>query len=382
LSSQIAAEKRMYLPLAAVVTVLVVLSWRGLKSLGERRGRVFAVLVTMSALLLGARTWMRNRTYGSELQVYEANARDAPNNPRALANLGMALARAERPREGLAQLDRALESAPNVACFHDQRAYVCLRLGWWQEAERGWRRAIALQPNYALSHLNLSQLVLNRGDIKEAWDLADRAVKLAPLSASAWFMCGNVATAQGNWAEAERAYSRTIELDPAHGEACCSRGNARRMMGRLDPALADMDRGAALLAAGLEAAEHKQEPRRKLVLALMNRGLVKQAQKRFEAAAEDFTSAWNLEPKFLDALKERALCWEAREEWREAEKDYALFLASAPGHGEARLRRAHCLYRLGEYEAAWAEVRRLREQGMLAPEEFLEALRRASGRRE
>ncbi len=82
--SEIAAENRMYVPLAALVVGVAAVVFTA-----SRRALVVAVgLAVVAALALGARTIARNADYRSELALYSDTVAKVPDNARALYNIG------------------------------------------------------------------------------------------------------------------------------------------------------------------------------------------------------------------------------------------------------------------------------------------------------
>src|SRR5262249_10175367 len=80
------AERRMYLPLAAVVTLMVMAVWNGLSTLGQRvklkpttLGFAFFVLI---AAVLAWRTARRNEDYHSGVAIWSDTTRQRPQNGR------------------------------------------------------------------------------------------------------------------------------------------------------------------------------------------------------------------------------------------------------------------------------------------------------------
>ncbi len=96
---QAAFEHRMYLPLAAVVTGLVVGGFLAGRWL-VRRGAIplpalqatGGLLVMFAAITLGIFTFRRNLDYRSDVSIWEDTVAKAPNNDRAYDGLGHALA--------------------------------------------------------------------------------------------------------------------------------------------------------------------------------------------------------------------------------------------------------------------------------------------------
>ena len=102
-----AVERRMYLPLAAIVTACVLAAYgignqlvrRVAESAGTRKllGSVLAALVLLPlAAALGCRTFERNALYRDPISIWQDTVNKRPGNARALNNLGCAYISAGR----------------------------------------------------------------------------------------------------------------------------------------------------------------------------------------------------------------------------------------------------------------------------------------------
>ena len=127
LLSQMRAEHRMYLPLAAVIVLLVIMLWR-------LAGRTAPVVVAVLALALGAGTIARNHDYRTALALWADTALKQPGNPRAHYSLGLEL----------------------------------MRTGDRAGAQREYAEAVRLKPTYFAAHLGLAGLLLEEGRTVEA----------------------------------------------------------------------------------------------------------------------------------------------------------------------------------------------------------------------
>jgi protein O-mannosyl-transferase len=118
--TEVAAEHRMYLPLAAIVAGVVVFAWLGLEALAARtagaspsnRRPVVAVATALFVVLVGAAavtTRARNGDYTSELRLWEDTVAKQPLNSRARVAYGEALGAAGQAAAAETQLRRALE---------------------------------------------------------------------------------------------------------------------------------------------------------------------------------------------------------------------------------------------------------------------------------
>jgi hypothetical protein len=115
IATQIAAERRMYLPLAVVIILIVLVGVR----LGSfvpvsattRRRALFALLAAWVVPLV-ILTHLRNRDYRTGLVLWADTAAKVPDNARARANFGQALLKEGRVDAAATHLRTATELAP------------------------------------------------------------------------------------------------------------------------------------------------------------------------------------------------------------------------------------------------------------------------------
>jgi protein O-mannosyl-transferase len=145
-ADQIAAEKRMYLPLIAVVIPVVLLA---------RRLRCPAWLGALTVLLLAILTFQRNLEYTSPVSIWQDAAIKMPKNPRAYNNLGCSLGRAGLYQDAAVecykaiQLDRTYADAyHNLGLAYEKlgkpdKAKICHQLAAKYNKQKRPPRAIA-----------------------------------------------------------------------------------------------------------------------------------------------------------------------------------------------------------------------------------------------
>ncbi len=197
LVAQTMAEHRMYLPLAAVLTVATLALFR---FSGALRWPVVVALVAASAVV----TAVRNRDYRDAIAIWSDTVAHAPPHSRAFTNLGSAYVAAGRPAEALPPLERALALNPSDYSAQRNRALALLALGRADEAAVIFAALPAREP----------------GEAAEYFDL------------------GNAYAREGRFPEAVAAYTRTGTLDPAHFAARANLGNALLAAGRATEAIA------------------------------------------------------------------------------------------------------------------------------------------------
>jgi tetratricopeptide (TPR) repeat protein len=108
-------EHRMYLSLAAVVTIAVVGVFEiGKRLFAKQQDVVLGCVVGGSVVVLFSfLTIQRNRDYNSVLTIWQDTVEKCPNNSRAHNNLGNALARTGKVEEAIAHYEQALRIEPS-----------------------------------------------------------------------------------------------------------------------------------------------------------------------------------------------------------------------------------------------------------------------------
>ena len=114
LLSQVAAEKRMYLPLAAVVVLIAVAISRAASRLPSP-SNTKAALATAAVLTLLCLTIARTQEYRDPVGLWEGNIAATPTNARAYDELGTTLVKRGDAEEAVACFRRAVELRPGLA---------------------------------------------------------------------------------------------------------------------------------------------------------------------------------------------------------------------------------------------------------------------------
>jgi regulator of sirC expression with transglutaminase-like and TPR domain len=206
LPGQTEAEHRMYLPLAAVVVLVVLVAYQALGWLGLRsRGSVVA-LVSVVAAVLGWGTYRRNQVYQSELAIWDITIRNCPLNERAYLSRG-------KVYDGMGQYDAAI---------------------------RDYDNAIRLRPEYADVYNNRGAAYEAKGQLDPAIKDYDKAIALGPDGAEAYVNRGNTYQNRGQFDAAIKDYDKGIELKPNLAAAYQNRAIAYSRSGAFDEAWADV----------------------------------------------------------------------------------------------------------------------------------------------
>jgi tetratricopeptide (TPR) repeat protein len=242
--TQTVAEHRMYLPLAAVATGIVVGGW----VVGQRlaaRGKAWASalpvlggsLALSAGVALGIITFQRNADYRSDLTIWRDTVAKAPDNDRAHNNLGAALNACGRIEESMAEYDKALKINPEYAEARYNLGVALAKSGRLDEALSQYQKAVEIKPDYADAQNNMGVVLADRGKFDEAIPHYQETLKINPESAEADNNLGNALTRCGRSDEALAYYRRALEIKPDFAEAHYNLGAYLARAGRVDEAM-------------------------------------------------------------------------------------------------------------------------------------------------
>ncbi len=186
-------EHRMYLPLAAVLSLVVVggaalghkIVWRYYVS-PARVHLVTAATVALIAAALGARSFVQNADYESELRLWQAATEVRPESARAHYSLAVALGRAKRYEDSLRSFRKVLQVSSDRT-RRDVLAEAHYHIGWnlirqdeAGEAVASFRRAVEYNPEHVEATLELGFGLAMMQQYEEAIEKFHRTLELAP----------------------------------------------------------------------------------------------------------------------------------------------------------------------------------------------------------
>ena len=160
--TEVAAEHRMYLPLAAVIAAVVAGVYvAGARLMGRWTLAAGVAAATVGLLVTGAlglEARARNRVYWSAVGLWGDTVAKRPDDPRPLVAYGEALGKADRLAEAEVHLKRAVELAPQDTFARTRLGAVLARQGKYDEAVGELVAALALQPDNVDAHRFLGEL--------------------------------------------------------------------------------------------------------------------------------------------------------------------------------------------------------------------------------
>ena len=345
---ELAAEHRMYLPLAAVATA-VVLGCYGLQRwLGRHIPRWWGAVVLGGATLtavaaLAAVSVARNADYRSEIGMWSDTVNKAPWNPDAHSALSAYLVLAGRLDEAIAQLQAAVALRPRWVKDRDALATLLATEGRTAEAMVHWSKALECDPTQATANYNVGLILQEQGRLAEAAAHYETAIAREPRLALAHGALAGVLQRQGKPAAAIAHYQKALKIEPNSLEFHNGLGGLFVQERRFDDAIAHFEQAAAI------------DP--KNLAALLNLGNVFVQLSRPERAISYYQQALAIDPHCAEAhhflagvLHGQGRVQEAITHWRQA-------LAARPQYVEACYSLGQALYENGQAQDAMAQFR-------------------------
>jgi len=243
LTTQTEAEHRMYLPLVALVALLVV-------TLYFWAGRRAYVLLGILSLVAGCLTLQRNEDYQTNTGLWRSDVAAVPANGRAHKNFGTTLVRLGLDQAGIQEYTLSLQLDPANADTENTLGLTFSAAGQFDDALRHYQHALVLKPDYVAAHAGLGNLLkqigrrpeaiaeyrealrekpdsvevqINLGDAynsagqpETARPIYQSAVSRAPASAAAHLGLGNTCVLLNRWEDAAKEYQTALVLDPKY----------------------------------------------------------------------------------------------------------------------------------------------------------------------
>jgi Flp pilus assembly protein TadD len=185
--TEVAAEHRMYLPLAAVVAAVVLGAHLAVKRLmgywTRAAAGVAAVAMLIAAGSLGAATFERNAVYASAEGLWADTVAKRPGDVRPRVAYAEALAIAGRLSEAETQLWRAVELAPDDPVARVRLGSVLAQQSRYEQAAAQFNAALTLRPGDVDAHRFLGEIYAMQGRDVLALEQLSKALAAVPSDA-------------------------------------------------------------------------------------------------------------------------------------------------------------------------------------------------------
>ncbi len=245
--TEVAAERRMYLPLAALVSLWVIGGYWLARQVALRRSHADAnrdtqwplATVTLTALLLfvvmGLVSARRLAAYQDEITLWRDNLISQPDDPVAHNNLGNLFP--DQPQEAIKQFEHAARLKPDYPEAYYNIGVVLGETGRLPQAIEQYRQALRVKPDYPQAHCNLGDLLIKTGQPKEAIVHLEEAVRLKPDFPQAHNCLGIALKQLDQLPAAIEQYQEALRIDPDFADASYNLGNALAGSGHAEAAI-------------------------------------------------------------------------------------------------------------------------------------------------
>jgi protein O-mannosyl-transferase len=293
----LAFEHRMYLPLAALVSLVVLGTWRWASTRAEWR-RPSIALATIAIIALSAVTWGRNTLYSDPVELWRNTVATAPQNPRPHNALGYALLTRRGDVTGaMVKFDEALRLDPKYAGAYANKAEAFLHQRRYGDAAQAFQTAFEINPQGLSARVRslYGAALLELGRHDEAIEQLTAAISRDPALTTAYYNLGNTLRVTGQRESAVAVYLDALKVDPAFAEARVNLGLTLAALGRHQEAI------AAYRAVLTAAPNQKHDV---LVKAAYNLGLSLRSLNRHQEAVTAFRAVLELKPDHARAKAE------------------------------------------------------------------------------
>jgi protein O-mannosyl-transferase len=229
-ATEIIAEHRMYLPLAAVLVV-------GVLALDALVTRIpWLIVCGIAALGFGLMTARRNEVYRNSLSLWADIVAKVPENAGAHNNFGNLLFEQGLVADAVVQYREALRLVPEYADAHYNLGLALAKTGQLAEAIDNYQAALRFRPDDGHIHnsYGLALLRLDRPD--EAAQQFEAAERSDPGLADAHVNRGNVLVQLNRESDAIGEYDEALRLDPGAADVHNNLGVLLVRSGRLPEA--------------------------------------------------------------------------------------------------------------------------------------------------
>jgi len=268
----------------------------------------------------------------------------------------------------ISDYNKAIEIDPGNANAYFERGIVYGKKDLCDNAISDYNKAIEINPRYANAYVARGHFYIPEGLYDNAISDYNKAIEINPRYADAYLVRGIAyGVLKGLYDNAISDFNKAIEIDPGHAFAYFMRGHNYALKGLYDNAISDFNKAIEI------------NPR--YTDAYLKRELAYDAKGLYDNTISDFNKVIEIDPGYADAYFMRGIAYGKKGLYDNAISDFNKAIEINPGHADAYLNRGYAYAFKGEYDKAWENVYKAQGLGHQALPEFLEALRKASGRR-
>jgi tetratricopeptide (TPR) repeat protein len=244
--TEIAAEHRMYLPLAIVACLIIAGSERLLSRILTRRQAllVLTAILAVAGARLAAATIERNAVYSSDAGIWFDTIQKQPRNARARNNYASDLLKSGQAKAAIDHLQVAVTESPNFAEAHANLGVALATEGRVPEALPHFERALEINPFYTDAYQNIAEAYGSQNQLAKAVKyflkaLDQRPDDVALMNKAAWILATAIDPEARDGHEALVLAERAVKLtDRKDASSLDTLAAAFAENGRFDDAIA------------------------------------------------------------------------------------------------------------------------------------------------
>jgi tetratricopeptide (TPR) repeat protein len=256
--TETAAERRMYLPIAALSALFVVGGYSILRRVlrertaGSRGGvnrrpaLIMAFAVTLLAVCYGVVSANRVGTYLDPFELWQQVVKAQPENHIARENMGHQFEETGDIPGAIKEYREAIRLQPGFAMAHNSLGFLFIHAKAYPEAIVELREAVRNDPRRVLMRSNLAAALFASGKVEPALAELRTALELEPEN---WIIHKNMAYAlqvAGRHPESIEYYQRALALNSKDVSMYGSIAQSLVQLKRREQAIATLKQGIAL----------------------------------------------------------------------------------------------------------------------------------------
>ncbi|ORC90762.1 uncharacterized protein TM35_000071860 [Trypanosoma theileri] len=332
--------------------------------------------------------------YDAAIHDYEAAMELEPRYAYTYYNLGISYdRRGDHFEEAIAMFDKAISLDNTNADFYHNRGFSQRKLGKYREAIKDYTTALSLDAQHFKAYYNRAFCYDKLGEITNAIEDYTNAIAIHANNPNAYHNRGAALEKIGRLSDAIKDYTEAIKLDGENPFTYNARGVAYDRIGMYDAALSDLTKAIVLSSnnamfyqnrgatyqnmecfpealrdydVSLKLVEQYENKRFDMVSddkmvqkvntmrikILSNRGFCHARQGNYEAAIQDLSAVFTVDPDNILALYNRGICYDKLGNHKYAVEDFSRIIEIDAGNADAHFSRGSALESLQEYAAA------------------------------
>jgi protein O-mannosyl-transferase len=250
------------------------------------------VLLAVSMLLYGLRTFERTKVWNNNIDFWNILIEQNNTIPHAWNNRGNAKVNSGDKTGAINDYGKAIQLDPNYYVALYNRGVIKSEQRDFDGALNDINKVIKMMPSYMDVYAFRGKILYSLGKPNDALSDFSKAININPENAKIYFLRGNIKRETGDYKGALSDFNIAIKKMPGFMEAYIFRGITFYYLGNPDKALND-----------LNAAIQKNPG---YVDAYYNRGKLKYLLNDFGGALADLTQAVKIDPAYVNAYMIRA----------------------------------------------------------------------------